>query len=98
MGGGFLGGVDFVGLSGGASTFEGEKSAIHGTTVPDSVIMVFQMMFAIITPALITGAIAERVKFTTWVVFMALWSVVVYAPMAHWVWSANGFIFSDVKA
>src|SRR5436190_1477348 len=56
------------------------------------------------TPALITGAIAERVKFSTWVVFLAIWSIVVYAPLAHWVWSVNpdatpaGFIGATIKA
>jgi Amt family ammonium transporter len=99
VGGGWLGNLDFWGLKDVSNVIpEGEVGAIHGATVPDSVIMVFQMMFAIITPALITGAIAERMKFTAWVVFIAIWSVVVYAPMAHWVWSANGFIFKDIKA
>ena len=93
MGGGFLGGFDYLGLNGVSSSIEGEKGAIHGLTVPDALVMLFQMMFAIITPALISGAIAERVKFTTWAVFVALWSVVVYAPMAHWVWMADGFLF-----
>ncbi len=95
MGGGFLGGLDYVGLNGVSSFFEEgqEAGAIHAVPVPDSVIMVFQMMFAIITPALITGAIAERMKFTSWAVFTALWSLLVYAPMAHWVWMADGFLF-----
>ena len=94
MGGGFLGGLDFVGLKGVESVFaEGEEAgAIHAVPVPDTVIMVFQMMFAIITPALISGAIAERMKFTAWAVFVAIWSIVVYAPMAHWVWDAGGFL------
>jgi len=100
VGGGWLGNLDFVGLKDVSNVIpDGEGAGpIHGTTVPDSVIMVFQMMFAIITPALISGAIAERMKFTAWVAFIAIWSVVVYAPMAHWVWSADGFIFSDIKA
>jgi ammonium transporter, Amt family len=98
MGGGFLGGLDYIGLKGVSSTIEGEAGAIHATHAPDTVIMLFQMMFAIITPALITGAIAERVKFTTWAVFMAIWSIIVYAPMAHWVWSSSGFIFAQIKA
>ena len=99
IGGGWLGNLDFVGLKDVSNVIpEGGTGAIHGATVPDSVIMVFQMMFAIITPALITGAIAERMKFTAWAIFIAIWSVVVYAPMAHWVWSANGFIFKDIKA
>jgi len=93
MGGGFLGGLDYLGLNGVATSIEGEAGAIHGLTIPDALFMLFQMMFAIITPALISGAIAERVKFTTWAVFVAIWSVIVYAPMAHWVWMADGFIF-----
>ena len=100
VGGGFLGGLDFVGLRGvGIDIGDGaEKGAIHGATVPDAAIMVFQMMFAIITPALIAGAIAERMKFSAWAVFIAAWSIVVYAPLAHWVWSAHGFIFEQIKA
>ncbi|MEI8257457.1 MAG: ammonium transporter, partial [Deltaproteobacteria bacterium] len=98
--GGMLGGLDYLGLNGVSSFFvDGQtKGAIHGLPVPDTIVMLFQMMFAIITPALISGALAERMKFTTWVVFVALWSVVVYAPVAHWVWAADGFIFRDVKA
>ncbi len=99
-GGGFLGGLDYLGLKNVSSFFgEGEtKGAIHGLPIADSIVMVFQMMFAIITPALIAGAIAERMKFTSWVVFIAIWSVLVYAPMAHWVWAADGFILKDFKA
>jgi Amt family ammonium transporter len=100
MGGGFLGGLDYVGLKGVAIGIADKATAgdIHGATVPDAVIMVFQMMFAIITPALICGAIAERMKFSAWAIFVAIWSIVVYAPMAHWVWSAHGFIFEQIKA
>ena len=65
-----------------------------GDGIPDSVFLLFQLMFAIITPALISGAVAERMKFTSWVVFIAIWSIVVYAPMAHWVWG-GGFIGSS---
>jgi Amt family ammonium transporter len=54
--------------------------------------MIFQMMFAIITPALISGAIAERIKFSTYVVFMILWAFLVYDPLAHWVWGAGGWL------
>ncbi len=100
LGGGMLGGLDYLGLKGVAIDIaKGEQAgAIHGATVPDAVIMVFQMMFAIITPALISGAIAERMKFSAWAVFIAIWSIVVYAPVAHWVWSAHGFIFEHIKA
>ena len=76
----------------------GLGNAIQGLTIPDNAHMLFQMMFAIITPALIAGAVAERMKFSAWVVFIAIWSVIVYAPMAHWVWQADGFIFADLQA
>ena len=69
----------------------GLGNEIHGGTTPDTAFMVFQMMFAIITPALISGAVAERMKFSAWVAFIAIWSIVVYAPMAHWVWG-GGFL------
>jgi ammonium transporter, Amt family len=61
-------------------------------TIPESVFMMFQMTFAIITPALITGAVAERIKFSSLMVFLALWLVVVYAPITHWVWGSGGFL------
>ncbi len=61
--------------------------------IPESVFMMFQMTFAIITPALIVGAFVDRMKFSAMLVFMALWSVVVYSPVAHWVWSPNGHLF-----
>ena len=64
---------------------------------PDSVHLLFQLMFAIITPALISGAVAERMKFSAWIVFITIWSIVVYAPMAHWVWG-GGFIAEQVGA
>jgi len=65
-----------------------------GYTIPEIVFCMFQMTFAIITPALITGAFAERMKFSAMLVFMALWSLIVYAPIAHWVWEAGGWLFS----
>lgn len=61
--------------------------------VPELLFAIFQMMFAIITPALIVGAIAERVKFSAWCIFVALWAVLVYNPVAHWVWNVNGWLF-----
>ena len=63
-------------------------------TIPESVFMMFQMTFAIITPALITGAVAERIKFSSLMVFLALWQVLVYAPVCHWVWGSGGFLGS----
>src|SRR5690606_19522784 len=68
-----------------------------GLPYPDNVQMMFQMTFAIITPALIAGAIAERMKFTAWAVFVGVWSLLVYVPMAHWVWG-GGFIGADIEA
>ncbi|MBN9559151.1 MAG: ammonium transporter, partial [Alphaproteobacteria bacterium] len=62
------------------------------TTIPESVFMMFEMAFAIITPAVVTGAFADRMKFSALLVFMGLWSLVVYAPITHWVWSATGFL------
>jgi Amt family ammonium transporter len=61
-------------------------------TVPETVYMMFQMTFAIITPALITGAFADRMKFSALCIFMTLWSLVVYSPIAHWVWAPTGWI------
>ncbi|MDA8230933.1 MAG: ammonium transporter [Magnetospirillum sp.] len=73
-----------------------DKAAVTGGTgspaspvIPESVYMMFQMTFAIITPALITGAFADRMKFSSMLVFMALWSILDYAPIAHWVWSTD---------
>lgn len=71
----------------------GQVSVHHlATTVPESVFVMFQMTFAIITPALITGAFAERMRFSALLLFMALWSVLVYAPVAHWVWEPTGWL------
>jgi ammonium transporter, Amt family len=61
------------------------------TTIPETVYMMFQMTFAIITPALIAGAFADRMKFSALCIFMALWSLLVYSPIAHWVWSPSGW-------
>jgi Amt family ammonium transporter len=64
----------------------------YAATIPHLAFMIFQAMFAVITPALITGAFAERVRFPSFVVFTALWSLLVYAPIAHWVWGTGGWI------
>jgi Amt family ammonium transporter len=64
-------------------------------TIPESVFMMFQMTFFMITPALIVGAFVDRMKFSSMLVFMVLWSVVVYAPVAHWVWASTGFLFGE---
>ncbi len=63
------------------------------TGVPELLFAMFQMMFAIITPALIVGAIAERVKFSAWCLFVVLWATIVYDPVCHWVWNVNGWLF-----
>ncbi|MER7984712.1 ammonium transporter [Streptomyces noursei] len=63
------------------------------TTIPIYVFAVFQLMFAVITPALISGALADRVKFTAWALFVVLWVTVVYFPVAHWVWADGGWLF-----
>ena len=61
-------------------------------TIPETVFMTFQMTFAIITPALIVGAFAERMKFSTMLVFMTIWITIVYAPVCHWVWGGGGWL------
>jgi Amt family ammonium transporter len=73
---------------------EAGKLTVHplAPTIPESVFMMFQLTFAIITPALITGAFAERIKFSALLVFGTLWSLLVYAPIAHWVWESNGWM------
>ena len=60
-------------------------------TIPETVYMMFQMTFAIITPALICGAFADRMKFSALCIFMTLWSLLIYAPVAHWVWAPTGW-------
>jgi len=62
------------------------------TTIPESVFVMFQMAFAIITPAVVTGSCADRMKFSALLMFFTMWSLVVYAPLAHWVWSPNGWL------
>ena len=81
--GGFIGNLTWFGLNNVSATEAGPYSA----TVPHQAYMIFQAMFAIITPALITGAFAERMKFSTFVIFIVLWVTLVYAPVAHWVWA-----------
>ena len=62
-------------------------------TIPPALFMTFQMMFAVITPALITGAIADRMRFSAWAIFLGLWAVLVYSPVAHWVFAPAGWLF-----
>ena len=87
-GGRWIGSLAWFGLQGVGQSPNPDYSA----TIPHQVYMIYQMMFAIITPALISGAVAERMKFSTYVVFMALWSTLVYCPVAHWVWGHNGWL------
>jgi Amt family ammonium transporter len=82
---GLIGDLSLAGMKGLASD-------VHGT-VPTLAFSAFQMMFAIITPALISGAFAERMKFSAYVAFIALWSILVYDPVAHWVWADGGWLF-----
>lgn len=84
-----IGGMEFLFLKGVGIT----DGAPLAATIPHQLFMVFQMMFAIITPALISGAFAERVKFSGYLVFIALWSLIVYSPLAHWVWHPDGWLF-----
>ncbi|WP_137181677.1 ammonium transporter [Roseomonas sp. AR75] len=72
----------------------GSGDAAVATTIPESVFAMFQMTFAIITAALITGAVADRMKFSALLVFVTLWTLLVYSPVAHWVWHPNGWIFA----
>jgi Amt family ammonium transporter len=72
----------------------GSGDAAVATTIPESVFAMFQMTFAIITAALITGAVADRMKFSALMLFTALWTLLVYSPVAHWVWHPNGWIFA----
>jgi len=81
-------------LLNGMSFVAGQKVSVShiATNVPESVYMMFQMTFAIITPALICGAFAERMKFSAMLWFMGIWSIVVYSPIAHWVWEPSGWL------
>ncbi len=96
IGGGLLGGFDFAGLQDLAIADAAEAAEnVPGLalTIPPMLFVAFQLMFAIITPALITGAVADRMKFAAWAVFVALWLLLVYGPVAHWVFSPEGWLF-----
>jgi Amt family ammonium transporter len=86
--GGIIGGLDWFGLKGVGLT----PSSDYGATIPHLAFMVFQCMFAVITPALITGAFAERLSFSAFLLFTLLWATFVYNPLAHWVWGAGGWL------
>ncbi|HAF10895.1 MAG TPA: ammonia channel protein [Chloroflexi bacterium] len=87
-GAGLIGGLGWVALKGVGFT----PNADYAATVPHQAFMAFQMMFAVITPALITGAFAERVSFKAYVIFALVWSTLVYDPIAHWVWGTGGWL------
>ncbi len=87
--GGIIGDLSWFGLNGVGQ----DPSTIYATTVPHLVFMAFQMMFAIITVALITGAVVERMKFSSILVFAVAWFTLVYCPVAHWVWNSQGWLY-----
>jgi len=86
--GGIIGGLNHFFLKGVGLS----PSPDYGHTIPQALFMLFQMMFAIITPALISGAIVERIKFSSYVAFILLWSIFVYNPLCHWVWGKGGWL------
>ena len=92
FGPGVLGG--FVGWDSKYFMLQGIDETIMPTKIPEYVFAMFQGKFAIITPALIAGAFAERVNFKGYALFIALWSVFVYSPICHWVWASDGFLFN----
>ena len=83
--GGVIGSLEWFGLSG----VGGDPNPAYGSTIPHQVYMLFQLMFAAITPALVTGAFAERMRFSALIVFAALWSTFIYCPLAHWIWGGG---------
>jgi Amt family ammonium transporter len=92
--GGFIGNPAtffmFKGVASGAPILQGATAPM---TIPLLLFALFQLMFAIITPGLVVGAVAERIRFTSYILFIALFSLLVYAPIAHWTWHPNGFLF-----
>lgn len=87
-GAGLIGGLDWVFFNG----ITPNNSTIYAPTIPGTSFASFQMMFAVITPLLITGAVAERMKWSAFVVFIIAWSFLVYYPLAHWVWAKDGWL------
>ncbi|MCL5999251.1 MAG: ammonium transporter [Chloroflexi bacterium] len=86
--GSLIGSLNYAGLAG----VESAPNAAYAPTIPHLAFAAYQMMFAIITPALITGAFVERVRFKTFLVFILLWATLVYDPVAHWVWGVGGML------
>ncbi|WP_449245996.1 ammonium transporter [Desulfarculus baarsii] len=85
---GLIGGLNYLGFSGVTG------APLAGQTIPHLIFAAFQMMFAIITPALITGAFVDRIKFSTFLVFSLIWATIVYDPLCHWVWGGGGWIMA----
>jgi len=85
---GIIGGLEWFGLRGVGM----EPHAVYATTIPHQVFMIYQCMFAVITPALITGAFAERMRFGPFLMFSLLWATFVYNPLAHWIWGDGGWL------
>src|SRR5882672_6548053 len=83
-----IGGLDWIGLRG----VGGDPNPDYAPTIPHQCFMIYQCMFAIITPALITGAFAERMKFSAFLLFSLLWATLIYDPLAHWVWGKGGWM------
>ncbi|MBV9788783.1 MAG: ammonium transporter [Chloroflexi bacterium] len=88
--GGIIGGLEWIGLNGVGA----EPNTTYAGTIPHQAFMVYQMMFAVITPALISGAFAERKRFKSFAIFSLLWATLVYDPVAHWVWADGGWLRS----
>ena len=86
--GGLIGGLTYLGLTGVGA----EPNADYAATIPFLLFAAYQMMFAIITPALITGAFVERIRFKTFLIFSLIWATLVYDPVAHWVWGVGGIL------
>jgi Amt family ammonium transporter len=86
--GGIIGGLKWIGLAGVGA----DPNPDYAATVPHQAFMIFQLMFAVITPALMTGAFAERMKFSSFLVFILLWATFIYDPLAHWVWGVGGWL------
>ena len=85
---GIIGSLDWIGLRGVGI----EPNPDYAPTIPHMAFMIYQAMFAVITPALITGAFAERMKFSAYLLFILLWSTIVYDPVAHWIWGTGGWL------
>jgi Amt family ammonium transporter len=85
----WIGGLSWAFLQGGATS-----APWPNTAIPQNLFMLFQMMFAVITPALISGAVVERMKYGSWIVFVLLWTTLVYDPVCHWVWASDGWLLA----